>query len=173
MTRRPVPLPIEDLTPFARALARELPDPPGHQALLNALARAGGFRNHKHLAARMGAAAPEPPVDAAALRCAVARFDAAGRLTAWPARHGQAMLCLWPLWARLPGGAEMDERDVSARLHAGMAFRDAARARREMVGQEMLARTDDGAVYRRLERRPEPTARALIAEIGARARAAA
>ena len=46
-----LPLVIEDLSTFARALHRELqsPEPLGHVSLLNRLSRAAGFRNLQHL----------------------------------------------------------------------------------------------------------------------------
>lgn len=51
MTRTAISLRIPDLSDFARSLAREFEDPPGHLTLLNKLARAAGFRNFQHLRA--------------------------------------------------------------------------------------------------------------------------
>ena len=162
MPREAIPFVVDDLSAFARRLRAELPPEASHQATLNALARAAGFRNLQHLrAARLGPDAEAPP-DLAAVRRAAARFDAAGRFTGWPAKRSLRLLCLWPIWARLPAGAEWDERGVSALIHAECTFRDAAGIRREMVGEGMLWRTVDGARYRRIEVRPGPTERALI-----------
>ncbi|MGB3555865.1 MAG: DUF2087 domain-containing protein, partial [Jannaschia sp.] len=91
-----------------------------------------------------------------------ARFDAEGRFTGWPTKRSLRLLCLWPIWARLDPVAVLNERAISARIHDLCTFRDAAGIRREMVGEGMLIRTKDGAEYRRVNRRPDPTARALI-----------
>ena len=168
MTRTPVPLHVPDLARFARALRAAWPAEPGHRSVLDAVAKAAGYRNLQHLRAATATAAPEPAPDLARLRRAAARFDGEGRFTGWPARHGLRLLCLWPLWARLPAGREWDERGISAALHAMSTFRDAAGLRREMVGEGMLRRRPDGTGYRRLPARPGPTERALIALVLAR-----
>ncbi len=162
MTRRPIPLLIEDVGPFARALSREAGIEMPHQSLMNAVARAAGFRNHQHLRAAVTGPEAEPPPDLARLRRAAARFDGQGRFTGWPVKRSLRLLCLWPIWARLPAGQEMNERAISDVIHGLCTFRDAAGIRREMVGEGMLWRTRDGSVYRRLEVRPGPTERALI-----------
>lgn len=54
MTKDTLPLPVPDLSTFARSLRKELalaPDLPGHLALMNMAARAAGFRNVQHLRA--------------------------------------------------------------------------------------------------------------------------
>ena len=170
MTRTIVPLHVEDVSRFARALRGDLNLDANHQTLLNAIARAAGFANFQHLKARATGPEAERPLDLNALRRAAARFDAAGRFTGWSAKRSLRLLCLWPIWARLPVGVEMDERDVSARIHDLCTFRDAAGIRREMVGEEMLTRRRDGTGYRRVERRPDPTQRALIRDVTGRAR---
>ncbi|MBM2576827.1 DUF2087 domain-containing protein [Jannaschia sp. Os4] len=160
--REAIPLVVEDVSRFSRALRAALPTDASHQTTLNAVARAAGYANFQHLRAATGAAGAEAPPDLRAVRRAAARFDRDGRLTGWPAQRGLRLLCLWPLWARLPAGAEMDEIEVSALLHGMMTMRDAAQARREMVGEGMLSRERDGTGYRRVERRPDPTQRRLI-----------
>ena len=64
MPRQPIPLSIDDLARFARALAGELGDgAPSHQRLLHLLARTAGYRNHQELAADAGAHGQlDPPV---------------------------------------------------------------------------------------------------------------
>lgn len=170
MTRTPVPLSIEDMSGFARRLRADLSLDVSHQSLLNALARAGGYANFQHLKARATGPEAEPPPDLNAVRRAAARFDAAGRFTGWPVKRSLRLLCLWPIWARLPAGQTWDERQVSARIHDLCTFRDAAGIRREMVGEGMLMRHRDGTGYRRVERRPDPTQRALIRDVTSRAR---
>ena len=52
MTKDTLPLPVPDLSAFARSLRKELtaaPEVPSHLALMNMLARSAGFRNFQHL----------------------------------------------------------------------------------------------------------------------------
>ena len=77
MARTALPLLLPDVAAFTRALGRALHDhhashgaPPGHQALLNAVARAAGWRNFQALNAQSGSmpeAAATPMASAAAL----------------------------------------------------------------------------------------------------------
>ncbi|MFO6463685.1 DUF2087 domain-containing protein [Jannaschia sp. KMU-145] len=164
MPRDSLPLVLEDVNSFARTLRGQLPDPPSHQSMLNAVAKAAGFRNFQHLKAAQGwgETVPKPPPEMDRVKRAAARFDAEGRFTGWPVKRSLRLLCLWPIWARLDAGAVKDERAISADIHALCTFRDAAGIRREMVGEGMLTRTLDGSEYRRVNRAPDPTARALI-----------
>ncbi|PWJ19138.1 DUF2087 domain-containing protein [Jannaschia seohaensis] len=166
MTREAIPLVVDDLSAFTRTLRADLALEASHQTVLNALARAGGFRNFQHLKALRQAPDAEAPPDLSAVRKAAAWFDTAGRFTGWPVKRSLRLLCLWPIWARLPAGEFWDERGVSDRIHARCTFRDAAGIRREMVGEGMLWRTRDGSAYRRVERRPDATQRALIRAVG-------
>ncbi len=167
MTRQPIALVIPDMSAFARALRAEAPaDDPGHQAWLNRIARAAGYRNFQHLSAlRRGA---EPPADPARVARALRWFDAQGRFARWPARQAVRDLCLWAVWARLPPATEWHEREASALLDAATALNDAAQIRRSLVETGLLTRNRDGTGYRRIERRPPPEARALIAAVGGR-----
>ncbi|KAA9009013.1 DUF2087 domain-containing protein [Histidinibacterium aquaticum] len=161
MTRQAIPLTIPDISLFAKALRAQLPGETGHQSMLNAVARAAGYPNFQALSA----APREPEPDRRAVDRAAAWFDADGHFTAWPAKYSVQMLCLWPIWAQLPAREAMTERQISDRIHALCTFRDAARIRREMVNHEMLRRRLDGSEYRRVEQKPGPTERALIARI--------
>ncbi|MEL6550533.1 MAG: DUF2087 domain-containing protein [Pseudomonadota bacterium] len=168
MTRTTLSLPVEDVSAFARALARELGDAtPGHLRLMHALARAAGFENVQHLRARQAAARrlaqPVPAIDARLVERTLTRFDGASRLTAWPAKRAVQTLALWALWARLPRG-EMTEREVSRALDKLHTFEDAATLRRVMIGAAMLARTPDGGVYR-LTGTPPPELAVLMARL--------
>lgn len=83
MPRTAIALPIPDLSDFARNLAREFEEPPGHLTLLNKLARAAGFRNFQHLRASLKSgealtASPEPLADLTRVEAALRHFDAAG-----------------------------------------------------------------------------------------------
>jgi len=175
MTKDSLVLPVADLSSFTRTLARQLaPTAPSHLALMNMLARAAGFRNLQHLrAAQMaGAKLAETPapeaVDHTLVTRALAKFDETGILRQWPARRAVQILCLWALWARLPRGGSMTERQISAALNTLHHFGDAAILRRDMVALGLLCRTIDGSDYHRLENRPPPEARALIHHLTSR-----
>ncbi|WP_370206260.1 DUF2087 domain-containing protein [Pararhodobacter marinus] len=170
MTRDLIPLTTPDVSHFARALSRQMPEAgkPSHLELLNMLARAAGFRNHQHLRAahaaraRLDAPAPDEGFDAARVERALGCFDAGGMLARWPARRNLQILCLWALWARLRPGAVLDERGLNAALDGWHAFGDRALLRRDMIGLGLMTRSPDGRAYRRVEQRPPPEARALI-----------
>lgn len=163
--RTAVPLHIADLSAFARQMARQMPDAASHQTWLNHMARASGHRNWQHLKAAQGMVEPDPAPDMKQVKRALSLFDSDGRLLRFPGRTGMQMLCLWVLWARLPAGKPMDERVISERLDDMACFRDAAQLRRSMVEGKLLRRTRDGSQYDRIERRPPPEARVLIARL--------
>jgi len=163
MTRDTISLTLPDLSAFARTLRGQLGDEaPGHQSLLNMLARAGGYRNYQHLRATQEG--PVTPADGAAVSRALGWFDAQGRLTGWPAKRSVRQLCLWALWAQLPPG-RYDEREISALIEPMMAFRDPAQVRRSLVEDGQLARNRDGTGYRRQPAHPDATAQAVIAAV--------
>ncbi|MEL6585463.1 MAG: DUF2087 domain-containing protein [Pseudomonadota bacterium] len=168
MPRDEIPLVLTDVSQFARALRGGWPEAATHQSVLNAVARAAGFRNFQHLKAVQTGPEAEAPPKMAQVRKAAAWFDGQGRFTGWPVKRSLRMLCLWPIWARLPKGRVWSEQEVSALIHAECTFRDAAGIRREMVGEGMMVRTRDGAEYRRVEMRPDATQLAMIRMVGAR-----
>lgn len=159
---------VEDMSGFARALARQLDEPPGHLALLNMLARAGGFKNYQHLrkvaeAGLPAAAEAAPrPMNEVTLAKALRLFDGAGQLTLWHKKRSVQDLCTWALWAGLPQATIMSEREISAVLNGLHSFGDAAVIRRRMVTLGLVVRTDDGSEYRRVEQAPPEEARVLI-----------
>ncbi len=160
MTRDPLSVTIADVSVFARTLRREVGDDAGHQIWLNRIARAAGFRNFQHLSAtRKGA---EPPADSQKVARARRYFDDAGRMASWPAKTAVQHLCLWVIWAGMPAGQALSEREVSDRIDQLTGFQDAAIVRRTLIELGLFSRTRDGAVYQRVEQRPHPEARALI-----------
>lgn len=173
MTRTPLPLVIEDLSTFARALHRELqsPEPLGHLSLLNRLSRAAGFRNLQHLQAsakageNLGRTAPR--ADLTRVQTALRHFDAQGRLATWPSRTNVQHLALWALWSRLPQHMPMTERQISAHLNLWHLFGDAAILRRTLSELKLISRNPDCTNYRRLELPPPPEAVALIRHLHA------
>jgi hypothetical protein len=165
MTREPISLTIADISDFARALRAQAPEgDTGHQSWLNRVARAAGYRNFQHLSALRKEA--EPAADDAKVARALRYFDAEGRFARWPSRTGIQALCLWAVWARLPAGEEWSEPEVSAKIDGVTALGDAAQIRRSLAEHRLVTRDRAGSAYRRVERRPPPEARALIAALG-------
>ncbi|MDP2122176.1 MAG: DUF2087 domain-containing protein [Hoeflea sp.] len=179
MSKLTIPLVVEDISPFARALARQMTDstePPSHLTLMNMVARAAGFRNFQHLrAARLAgerlATLPAPQaIDHLLVERTLHQYDAQGRLRQWPSRRKIQDLCLWPLWAALPARTLMREREVNRRLREVHLFDDPAILRRTLVSLGMVSRKPDGSDYCRREQSPPPEARALISLLEARRR---
>lgn len=166
MTRTQIPLHVEDISLFARGLARELPAAPGHLALLNMLARAAGYRNFQHLRAQNAAAdrlaSPPPRADLKRVEAALRCFDAAGQMALWPAKTNLQHLCMWGLWSRLPVGESLSERQISAQLAGWHLFGDAAILRRTLVELGLVTRSVGASVYQRVELPPDADAQALI-----------
>lgn len=173
MSKESVPLQVADLSGFTRALSRQLTTAqvqPSHLELMNMLARAAGFRNYQHLRAghaakaRLDRVTPTEPADHRLIERALQHFDGI-QLVRWPSRRQVQALCLWPLWAALPSGVTLTEKQVNAALNARHLFGDPAILRREMWSQRMLSRNRDGSDYRRIERRPPVDALELMARI--------
>lgn len=175
MTRTAFPYRVDDLSQLARHLQRQLgqaPEPPGHLALMNMLARGAGFRNFQHFRASVTAAdrleaAPAPLPDMARVAQVLRHFDGTGRLVRWPSRTSNQHLAIWGLWSRLTPRQSLTERQVSARLGDWHLFGDAAILRRTMVERGLLSRRPDGTDYRRVEAAPPPEAVALIRRLHA------
>tara|TARA_R110002020_G_scaffold312586_2_gene528023 strand:+ start:662 stop:1216 length:555 start_codon:yes stop_codon:yes gene_type:complete len=181
MSKQSIPLVVEDISPFARALARQISEsaePPSHLALMNMVSRAAGFRNFQHLRAAQVAGErlanlPAPQtLDHLLVERALNQFDAAGRLRQWPSRRKIQDLCLWALWAALPARTLLSEKQVNARLRALHLFDDPAILRRTLFSLGMVSRNPDGTDYCRKELSPPAEARALIALLEARRRSA-
>lgn len=171
MPRESLPLVVDDLSTFAKSLRAQLlkhesPEPPGHQTLLNMLARAAGHRNLQTLKARPPTPAPAvAPVDAGLTdlaRRTLHQFDAEGRLQRLPAKRSLQLLALWGLWMRFDAKRPYREREVNEILNAWHSFGDHCTLRRDLVTQGFLARTADSAVYTKLPARPDAEAMALM-----------
>lgn len=174
MPRLSLPLVVGDLSGFARALKAQLAlsqSPPGHQELLNMLARAGGFRNFQHLRAQALAAPPRPApepaptLDQTRLRRLARHFDAQGRLARWPGKRSMEEPCLWALWARIPARRVMNEAELGELLRTLHSFGDHALLRRGLCDCGLMERSRDGSRYRRVERKPPAEALALMGRI--------
>jgi hypothetical protein len=171
MARVLLPLKTADLSSFAKSLAQQLadvPHPPGHQALLNMLARAAGHRNLQSLRAglRMPRLAQEPddaPLPLTPLaRKALTQFDRHGRLARWPHKFSVQRLSMWVLWTRFDTRRVYTEREVNDILKAWNGFGDHVTLRRELVEMKLLARKSDCSEYRKQASRPNDEVRALI-----------
>ncbi len=175
MSSHPIPLVIEDVSQFARALRKHWPDePPGHAALLSLVAKAAGYRNHQALKAEFGLPTPEVPfsdLEERRLRDALRVFDLEGHMTRWPLKTSVQGLCLAIFWASLPARRDMSEKDVNNVLKSGERFGDHVLLRRCLIEHQMVTRERDGSVYRRVERKPTPLERALIRAIAERRQA--
>lgn len=186
MSRQALPFFSDDVSTFARALKRELSQSdqgaaaPSHLALLNMVARAGGYRNFQHFRAQ--AAARErldqpqsvpvaEPADYVTVTRVTRYFDAAGRLARWPSKFSHRVLCLWVLWSRLEAKRVYSEAEINQALEEQHLFGDYALLRRDLCDQRLMMRTPDGREYRRVEQSPPPTARALIRHLAPRSAA--
>jgi hypothetical protein len=154
-----------------RAQLQKLERLPSHVELLNMLARAAGFRNFQHFRADILARTPspgadDPSVDRARVEKAAHHFDPEGRLLRWPARESQAILCLWVLWSRLPGGASFTEIEISELLEGWHSFGDRALLRRALVDYGLVSRTVDGRKYVRVSQKPPAELGPLLRLVG-------
>lgn len=185
MSRQALPFFADDVSTFARALRRELARPdqqpvstaPSHLALLNMVARAGGYRNFQHFRAQavarerldqLQSVPAVEPADYVAITRVARYFDAAGRLARWPGKHSHRILCLWVLWSRLETKHVYSEKQINRALEEQHLFGDYALLRRDLCDQGLMTRTPDGREYRRVEQSPPPTALALIRHLAAR-----
>ena len=86
----------------------------------------------------------------------------------WPGRTSHQDMCLWVIWSRIPAEQRFSEREINQFIIDGHTFGDHAILRRSLVDMQMLARTPDGKLYRRIERKPDADAAALLAAIAQR-----
>lgn len=177
MPKLHVPLAVADITALARSLREQLGKldrAPSHLEMLNMLARASGHANFQHLRAdagaqaRLSAEAPEIRADHARVEKVIRHFDAHGVMQRWPGKTNHQTLCLWVIWSHIPPGERFSEGEINAYITAAHSFGDYAILRRSLVNAEMLARTQDGRTYRRIEKKPDPDAAALLAAMAGR-----
>ncbi|WP_077035320.1 DUF2087 domain-containing protein [Pelomonas sp. KK5] len=189
MPREAIACPVQDLSAFAKSLRKQLaeqPEPPSHLSLMNMLARAAGHRNLQALKAAAAIATPakasrlperqriapargprHPDLSDTADR-ALRQFDAQGRLMRWPTRYLVQRYAIWGLWLHFDGKRTYTESEVNTILNARHGFGDHCTLRRELVNMKLLARTPDGAEYRKQPARPEADVAALLRELRAR-----
>ena len=175
MSKNPIPLHVDDLSGFTRALSKQLAgQSPSHLLLMNMVARAAGFQNVQHMRAisaartRMQNRPLEESVDARLVERVLNQFDAQGHLRQWPSRRNVQTMALWALWARFPAQREMPEKAVNAALAQEHLFNDPATLRRTMISCGLMTRLRDGSNYCRVEQEPPPDAKAIIHALSAR-----
>lgn len=184
MTRETIFLTLPDVSAFARTLKSDLGttsgdaapssgplSAPSHQSLLNAIARAGGYRNFQHLKATQTGSDPVAPAEGRVVTRALLRFDAQGLMTSWSTKRKLRQYCLWALWAQVPSRTAFSEREISDLFDTMTMFRDAAQIRRSLIEDGRMDRNRDGSRYMRVEARPDETALAVIKEIRRRRQA--
>ena len=169
MARESLPLVVDDLSTFTKSLRAQLlahPATPGHQTLLNMLARAAGHRNLQMLKARPPAlpriATPARAEHSDIVRRTLRLFDDQGRLQRLPVKRSLQLMALWGLWMRFDAKRPYREREVNQILTAWHCFGDYCTLRRDLVTQGLMARTADSSVYTKLPARPGEDAMALM-----------
>ncbi|OYT90791.1 MAG: hypothetical protein CFE43_16625 [Burkholderiales bacterium PBB3] len=167
MTRSLYPLPVADISAFAKALKNPLDErhargkpPPSHLELLNLLARAAGLRNYQTLRAKAPngattalaqpvaiAPAPEPAALSTTARKALLQFDPQGRLVRLPNKLSVQRMCMWWLWTHFEVRRHYTEKEVNQVINAHHTFGDQATLRRELVNMKLLGRKPDCSDY--------------------------
>nr|WP_295887849.1 DUF2087 domain-containing protein [uncultured Devosia sp.] len=177
MSKLHVPFSVPDITTLARSLREQLgklDHAPSHVEMLNMLARANGHANFQHLRAdaqaqsRLSTVPAEERVDHARVEKVLRHFNDAGTMIRWPSKTNHQTLCLWVIWSRIPADRRFSEREINQFIIEGHSFGDHALLRRSMIDAHMLTRTPDGRLYRRIEKKPDPDALALLAGIAQR-----
>jgi hypothetical protein len=177
MPKLHVPFAAADITTLARSLREQLgklDHDPSHVEMLNMLARANGHANFQHLRAdaqaqsRLSAEPPEERVDHARVEKVLRHFNDAGVMIRWPSKTNHQTLCLWVIWSHIPADRRFSEREINQFIIDAHSFGDHALLRRSMVDAHMLARTPDGRLYRRIEKKPDPDALALLSALAQR-----
>ena len=177
MPKLHVPFAAPDMSALARSLREQLgrlDHTPGHVEMLNMLARANGHANFQHLRAdtqaqaRLSTEVVTEPVDHLRVEKVLRHFDDAGIMIRWPSRTNHQTLCLWVIWSRIPAEQRFSEREINQFIIDAHSFGDHALLRRSMVDAHLLTRTKDGRLYRRIEKKPDPDALALLTAVAQR-----
>lgn len=183
MTRTVYRFQAEDISRLSRSLCGQLAEHegvPGHQSMLNMLARAAGYANYQSWRAARpeasGAASPTPvasPQDTLpatekrTIERLVRYYDRDGRLAHWPRKRSWQLPCLWLMVEHVPQGALYSEARINALISACHTFGDYALIRHELVMLGALDRTPDGRAYWRTGQAVPLAARILQAALSA------
>ena len=107
-----------------------------------------------------------PAIDLKRIEKVARCFDGTGRLLRWPSKRADQLLVLWVVWSYLPADVQMSEPEVSSMLRDWHGYEDYALLRRELCDLDMLRRTPNGRIYRRVEHEMPAEAEALLARLG-------
>ena len=91
-----------------------------------------------------------PGVDLAYVQKVARLFDDEGRMTHWPSKEKQSILCLWYMWSKVPAGQSFSEKDFNALLTSWHLFGDYALIRRAMFEMKLIDRSGDNVWWRNL-----------------------
>ena len=69
------------------------------------------------------------------------------------------------IWSQLPGEGQLSELDVNAMLRTWHDYEDYVLIRRELVELDLLRRTPDGRIYRRVTHPMPPEVEVLAARL--------
>ncbi len=114
----------------------------------------------------------ELPIDTKRLASVARCFDASGRLQRWPSKRSDQLVVLAVVWSYLPDGVQMSEPEVSSMLRDWHDYEDYALLRRELCDLDMLRRTPNGRVYRKVSGELPAEAKALVERFGSAAEGA-
>ena len=165
MPRQIQPIAIDDISTFTKNLRNALQqreELPSHTGMLGLVAKAAGYQNYQHLKANAPKGASTTATIDKKLDRAMRTFEN-GLMVRWPKQTAVQGLCLWVFWAALPARTDLTEQDINTVLKAGHHFGDHALLRRSLIDHRLVTRTNDGAIYRRVERQPPENAQILIA----------
>ena len=190
MTRSLYPLPVADVSAFAKALKTQLDERhaqgkplPSHLELLNLLARAAGLRNYQTLRATTPAVADAAKVHPAVqvqandsivlsptARKAVLQFDTQGRLVRLPNKLSVQRMCMWWLWTHFEVRRHYTEKEVNQVLNAHHTLGDQATLRRELINMKLLGRKSDCSDYWKEPARADSEVQNFLARLRAQLR---
>ena len=106
------------------------------------------------------------PVEPRQLARVARSLDPKGSLQRWPSKRGDQLLALWVVWWQLPGDTQMSEMELNGLLRGWHDYEDHALLRRELVDLDLMRRTPDGRVYRKISQTMPPEAEKLAEMFG-------
>jgi hypothetical protein len=93
-------------------------------------------------------------------------FAADGRLQRWPSKRCDQLLVLWVVWSQLPDDVQLSESELNAMLRGWHDYEDHVLLRRELIELDLLRRTPDGRIYRKIRQEMPQDAERLAARFG-------
>jgi hypothetical protein len=93
-------------------------------------------------------------------------FDAMGRLQRWPSKRSDQLIVLAVVWSQLPDDTQMSEAEISGMLRTWHDYEDFVLLRRELCDLDLVRRTPDGRIYRKMAAEMDAAASAVAARFG-------